>query len=86
MKAVIDINRGSGADKARAKWMLDRGMFHEGRPYEVIGDTADKYIDRFLILRDERGQASALHSSILVPFREWIAEKREENICQLGIF
>ena len=79
---ILDISM-AGADKTR--WMVSRGMLREGKPYEVIGDTKDMYIDRFLILKDERGQAQSFHESMLVPYETWLAEKREERISDLGI-
>ena len=60
-------------------------MLLEGKPYEVIGDTKEMYIDRFLIVGDERGQPQSLHESMLVPYGQWLAEKREERISGLGI-
>ena len=86
MKAVLDISRaGVRADTDKARWMVSRGMLREGKPYEVIGDTEDMYIDRFLILKDERGQATTVHESMAVPYDLWLAEKREERISDLGI-
>ena len=86
MKVVIDISRaGARADADKARWMVSRGMLREGKPYEVIGDTKDMYIDRFLIVGDERGQPQSLHESMLVPYGQWLAEKREERISDLGI-
>ena len=86
MKVVIDISRASArADADKARWMVSRGMLREGKPYEVIGDTKEMYIDRFLIVGDERGQPQSLHESMLVPYGQWLAEKREERISGLGI-
>jgi len=86
MKVVIDISRaGDRADCWKARWMVSRGMLREGKPYEVIGDTKEMYIDRFLIVGDERGQPQSLHESMLVPYSQWLAEKREERISDLGI-
>jgi hypothetical protein len=86
MMAILDISRASTrADADKARWMVSRGMLREGKPYEVIGDTKDMYIDRFLIIKDERGQAQSLHESMLVPYGQWLAEKREERISDLGI-
>ena len=66
MKVVIDISRaGARADADKARWMVSRGMLREGKPYEVIGDTKEMYIDRFLIVGDERGQPQSLHESML---------------------
>ena len=86
MMAILDISRASArADADKARRMVSRGMLREGKPYEVIGDTKDMYIDRFLILKDERGQAQSFHESMLVPYCQWLAEKREERISDLGI-
>lgn len=86
MMAILDISRASArADADKARWMVSRGMLREGKPYEVIGDTKDMYIDRFLIVGDERGQPQSLHESMLVPYSQWLAEKREERISDLGI-
>ena len=86
MMAILDISRASArADADKAKWMVSRGMLLEGKPYEVIGDTKDMYIDRFLIVGDERGQPQSLHESMLVTYSQWLAEKREERISDLGI-
>lgn len=86
MMAILDISRACArADADKARWMVSRGMLREGKPYEVIGDTKDMYIDRFLILKDERGQSQILHESMLVPYDIWLAEKREERISDLGI-
>jgi hypothetical protein len=86
MMAILDISRASArADADKARWMVSRGMLREGKPYEVIGDTKDMYIDRFLIVGDERGQPQSLHESMLVPYEIWLAEKREERISDLGI-
>ena len=86
MKVVIDISRaGARSDADKARWMVSRGMLREGKPYEVIGDTKEMYIDRFLIVGDERGQPQSLHESMLVPYGQWLAEKREERISDLGI-
>ena len=86
MMAILDISRADDrTDCWKAKWMVSRGMLLEGKPYEVIGDTKDMYIDRFLIIKDERGQAQSLHESMLVPYGQWLAEKREERISDLGI-
>ena len=86
MMAILDISRaGDRADADKARWMVSRGMLLEGKPYEVIGDTKEMYIDRFLIVGDERGQPQSLHESMLVPYVQWLAEKREERISDLGI-
>ena len=91
--AILDISRASAradADKARCqissyRFMVSRGMLREGKPYEVIGDTKDMYIDRFLIIEDERGQATAVHESMLVPYGQWLAEKRDKKLIDIGI-
>lgn len=86
MMAILDISRASArADVDKARWMVSRGMLREGKPYGVIGDTGEIYIDRFLIIKDERGQATAVHESMAVPYEIWLAEKREERISDLGI-
>ena len=86
MMAILDISRASArADADRARWMVSRGMLREGKPYEVIGDTGEMYIDRFLIIKDERGQATTVHESMAVPYEIWLGEKREERMSDLGI-
>ena len=91
--AILDISRASAradADKARCqissyRFMVSRGMLREGKPYEVIGDTKDMYIDRFLIIEDELGQATTVHESMLVPYGIWLAEKRDKKLIDIGI-
>jgi hypothetical protein len=84
--AILDISRaGASADADKTKWMVSRGMLREGKPYEVIGDTGDIYIDRFLIIEDELGQATTVHESMLVPYGIWLAEKRDKKLIDIGI-
>ena len=86
MMAVIDIDRGDErADKRRARAMERRGIFQSLKPYKVIGDTGEMYVDRFVIISDEKGQAQSFHESMAVPYEQWLAEKREEKISNIGI-
>ena len=92
--AILDISRAGAAaeaDRARknrfliCRRMVSRGELREGKPYEVIGDTQDMYIERHLIIKDELGQAQILHESMLVPYDIWLEEKRDKKLIDIGI-